>query len=203
MPLQRKCLKESSNIADSQYGLMQKLHCFSWSAFLIFVLLIASLASAQMTVDSHNVMPGGTAVFIINVSNTGETPLNPVKVIDTLPIGMSYVTDDRNPKGQSTGSEVIWPNVGPVDIGESTAIHLLTKIDRRATGRLINHVSVIGSPVPDGYEVTNIDKEYVDVKQPPRSPKVIQNIEAIELGNQLALANRNGMATNNIKIVCV
>ena len=51
------------------------------------------------------------------------------------------------PKGQTTGSEVIWPNVGPIDIGDSTAIHLLTKIDPSAMGRLTNNVSVIGTPV--------------------------------------------------------
>lgn len=175
------------------------LHSSIKGAMLISALIM--IGSAQMTVDSHDVSPGGTASFTISVSNTGETPLNPVKVIDTMPEGMSYVADDRIPKGQVNGNEITWPNVGPIDIGESTAIHLLTKIDHRSTGRLTNHVSVTGSPVPDGYDVTSIDEEYVDVKQPPRSSKAIQNMEAIELGNQLALANRNGMATNNIKII--
>ena len=174
------------------------LHCFIKGAMLISALLM--IASAQMTVDSHNVRPGGTAAFTISVSNTGETPLNPVKVIDTLPSGMSYVTDDRNPKGQSVGNEVIWDNIGPIEIGESTAIHLLTKIDQRSTGRLTNNVSVIGAPVPDGYEVTSFDEEYVDVGE-PRSPKIMQNKEEIEIGDQKALANSNGMAANNVKII--
>jgi hypothetical protein len=106
------------------------------------------------------------SIFTLNISNTGETPLNPVKVIDTLPRGMSYLTDDRSPKGQVTGNEIMWPNVGPIDIGDSTAIHLLTRIDDNAFGRLTNKVSVIGTPVPEGFNVTSLDEEYVDVKGP-------------------------------------
>jgi len=59
---------------------------------------------------------------------------------------------------------------------------------------------VIGAPVPDGYEVTSFDEEYVDVGE-PRSPKIMQNKEEIEIGDQKALANSNGMAANNVKII--
>lgn len=169
-------------------------------AMIISALLM--IASAQMTVDSHDIRPGGIATFTIRIANTGETPLNPVKVIDTLPTGMSYVTDDGNPKGKSTGNRVIWPNVGPIDIGDSTALHLLTKIDYSATGRLTNNVSVIGTPIPEGYDVTSLDEEYVDVLR-SRLQIVMQNREDIEIGDQMALANNNGKAANNIKIVRV
>jgi uncharacterized repeat protein (TIGR01451 family) len=150
-----------------------------------------------MTVNSHDVMPGCTAFFTINISKTGETPLNPVKVIDTLPRGMSYLTDDRSPKGQVIGNEIMWPNVGPIDIGDSTAIHLLTKIDSNAFGRLTNKASVIGTPVPEGLNVTSLDEEYVDVKE----HRVRRNIEHNIIGDQIAIGISNGRATNNIKMV--
>jgi uncharacterized repeat protein (TIGR01451 family) len=185
----------SDNCPDHRYDCMRKLYCTIEGILLVSALLLT--ASAQMTVDSHDVMPGGPAVFTIRISNTGETPLNPVKLIDTLPKGMSYVTDDSDPKGQPTGSELIWPNVGPIDIGDSTAIHLITKIDPGATGRLTNKVSVIGTPLPEGYNVTSLDEEYVDV----REPKIKRNDERTEIGDQVALATGNGRATNNIKVV--
>jgi uncharacterized repeat protein (TIGR01451 family) len=170
---------------------------------IVGILLTSALfmiSSAEISVDSHDVRPGGTAVFTINVSNTGETPLNPVKVIDALPKGMSYVADDRIPKGHPDENKVTWPNIGPIDIGESTAIHLLTKIDHGATGRLTNNVSVIGSPVPDGYDVISFDEEYVDIER-PRSTRTMQKREDRIIGDKLALANHNGQAANNIKIV--
>lgn len=180
---------------DHRYDCVRKLYCTIGGILLISVLLLT--ASAQMTVDSHDVMPGGSAVFTISVSNTGETPLNPVKLIDTLPKGMNYVTDDGDPKGHPTGSAIIWPNVGPLDIGGSTAIHLITKIDPGATGRLTNKVSVIGSPVPEGYNVTSLGQEYVDI----REPKIRRNVERTKIGDQVAMAIGGGRATNNIKVV--
>jgi uncharacterized repeat protein (TIGR01451 family) len=195
MYLKKYFLIMSDDDPDRQYDCVRKLYCTIEGILLISVLLLT--ASAQMTVDSHDVMPEGTAVFTIRVSNTGETPLNPVKLIDNLPKGMSYVTDDSDPKGQPTGSEIIWPNVGPIDIGVSTAIHLITQIDPSATGRLTNKVSVIGTPVPEGYNVTSLGEEYVDVKE----PKVRRNVERTKIGDQVAMATGNGRATNNIKVV--
>lgn len=163
---------------------------------LACAILIISAASAEMSVKSHHVRPGGNALFTINITNTGETPLDPIEVIDTLPKGMSYVSDDRNPSGLSKSNKVIWPNVGLLDVGESTPIHLITKIDPTATDRLTNRVSVTGSPVPEGYNVTSFDEEYVD----PMSIRGPRNRGLIKMGDQSAVALGGGISANNIKI---
>lgn len=182
---------------EKRSGYLQK-QLRAWGiAFLIGMLLIIAPAFADIAVNSHQVRPGGTAIFTINITNTGETPLNPVKVIDTLPKGMSYVTDDRNPRGQSEGNKVIWPNVGALGIGDSTYIHVITKVDRNTAGRLNNTVSITGTPVPEGYNVTDLDEEYIDVM----APKARLNKELISIGDQNAVAFGSGRSTNNIRII--
>lgn len=186
----------SAGMITHQFCLALKQHGAWMIASLVCAFLIISAASAEMNIKSHHVRPGGNALFTINITNTGETPLNPIEVIDTLPNGMSYMSDDRNPGGLSKGNKVIWPNVGPLDVGESTPIHLITKIDPTATDRLTNRVSVIGSPVPEGYNVTSFDEEYVDPIAAPAS----RNQGLIKIGDQSAVALGWGISANNIKI---
>ena len=180
-----------------------QVNCQSrWFAFLISLFLLTAVASAGIQANHHHVRPGGIAAFTINVSNTGETPLNPVKVIDTLPKGMSYITDDNKPKGVPESNKIIWPNVGPLDLNESKFIHVFTKVDKNAAGRLTNNVTVIGTPVPDGYDVVSSDEENVDVLPPKECcNRVSHNYESITLGNQNAHAFGGGIATNNIRII--
>lgn len=51
-----------------------------------------------------------------------------------------------NPKGMSIGNDIMWPNIGHLSLGESKSIHLITRIGDNAIGRLINRVSVTGTP---------------------------------------------------------
>jgi uncharacterized repeat protein (TIGR01451 family) len=129
-----------------------------------------AMSSSAIATESHLVRPGGSAIFTINVTNTGETPLNSIEIIDTLPRGMSYISDDNDPKGLVKGKKVIWPKIGPLDIGESKLIHITARIDKSSRGRLTNGVSVVGFPMPSGYSIRSLDKEYVNV-EPPKTPR--------------------------------
>lgn len=155
-------------------------------AALIMLLLLASQSGASLSVKSDRpvLRQCDIATFNITVSNSGETPLDPVRMVDTLPPGMSYVSDDRSATVQ--GREIVWSNVGRLDTGESTPVHLVTQIDPCTRGRLENLVTVTGTP-PTGYNVTDNDTEDIFVAASAKK-KSAWNRDRIGLGDQKALA---------------
>jgi uncharacterized repeat protein (TIGR01451 family) len=94
--------------------------------------------------------PGETINFTINVTNTGEVSLNPVKVVDVLPAGLVYVYDNQS--GSVSGNTITWANVGPLGPAASTHILLQASIDGSVLGYLTNHVNATGTP-PRGDKV--------------------------------------------------
>ena len=88
--------------------------------------------------------PSTNVNFTITVTNTGDCQLDPVAVVDTIPAGMSYVSDDSG--GNIAGNTVTWDNLGPMTALESKAIHLVLHIDKGAEGELNNTVHVEGKP---------------------------------------------------------
>jgi uncharacterized repeat protein (TIGR01451 family) len=115
--------------------------------------------------------PSTNVTFTITVSNTGDCILDPATVVDTLPTGMSYVSDDSGGVENPTGT-ITW-NVGPLPIGSRT-IQLVAHVDMDAAGVLNNTVEVSGSP-PSGDPVTDSDYAEVEVTV-LESVDVIQNI---------------------------
>jgi len=91
--------------------------------------------------------------FTIIVTNTNGSVLDPVIVVDTLPDGMSYVSDDSS--GTVAGDTITW-DIGPIASGHATTIHLVARIDGDELGTLINTVTATGTP-PEGDDV-----EYTD-----------------------------------------
>ncbi len=94
---------------------------------------ICSDIEVTKTVDPTQGEPGTTVNFTITVENTGNCILDPVKVVDTLPTGMSYV--NALPSPDNVSSVVItWDNVGPLAAnGGSATINLIANIDEIAS----------------------------------------------------------------------
>ena len=97
--------------------------------------------------------PCTNVTFNITVTNEGESPLNPVEVVDTIPAGMSYVSADPVPDSfveNANGTwTVTWANVGPLDPAESTDIVLIAHIDEDVS-ELASPMGVLGVlSVPD------------------------------------------------------
>ncbi|MGB7000572.1 MAG: DUF11 domain-containing protein [Halobacteriota archaeon] len=88
--------------------------------------------------------PCTNVTFTINVTNTGDCTLDPVKVVDTLPEGMSYVSSD--PPADTYDGSIIWDDVGSLDVNESTTITLVAHIDSGPAGTLTNNVVATGIP---------------------------------------------------------
>ncbi len=151
---------------------------------LFFTLSVTSSFSLDVDVSPSYLRPCSTAMFTINVTNSGETPLDPVKVEDVLPLGMNYLSDDRG--GSAKGDSISWSNVGPLDVGESTPIRLATRIGPCVSGKLENFVEATGTP-PTGYDVTDNDTEKLIILSD--SPGAgLTNQEDISIGDQMAVA---------------
>jgi uncharacterized repeat protein (TIGR01451 family) len=102
--------------------------------------------------------------FTITVTNTNGCTLNPVIVVDTLPNGMSYVSDNSSGVESPTGT-ITW-NLSSMDSGESVTIELVARIDSGASGTLTNVVNATGTP-PEGEDVIDSDSANVVVIVPP------------------------------------
>jgi uncharacterized repeat protein (TIGR01451 family) len=107
---------------------------------------------------------GSTNVtFTITVTNTGDSTLNPVKVVDTLPAGMSYISS--SPAADSHDVTIVWNDItngaGLVK-GASTTIKLVAHIDEGAAGMLENEVCITGTP-PAGADVHDCDTVEIEV----------------------------------------
>jgi uncharacterized repeat protein (TIGR01451 family) len=143
--------------------------------------------------------PGSLINFVIDVTNTGTMPLNQLRVVDHLPDGLSYVSDNRS--GSASGRTIIWNTLPSLNVGESISIELAARIDPDASGKLTNlaEATAIRSSEKQeevsnsGYSTVRV----VDVKE----LKVRQNVERAKIGDQVAMATGNGRATNNIKVV--
>ncbi len=104
--------------------------------------------------------PGTTITFTINVTNTGDCTLNPVKVVDTLPAGLNYISS--YPMASTHDGSVIWNNVGPLAADASKTLTLVAQIGNDAPALLNNSVTVTGTP-PTGGNVTASDTAKVIV----------------------------------------
>lgn len=150
---------------------------------LAFALVPTSMSSLNISASPSHLHPGGIARFAIDVTNSGETLLDPVAVEDKLPAGLSYISDDRG--GLARGRNITWENLGRLDMGNSTRLHLVTRIGLGTIGKLENLVAVTGTP-PTGYNVTDNDTEDIFVTAPAKEPT--GNMESLDIGDQMALA---------------
>jgi uncharacterized repeat protein (TIGR01451 family) len=153
------------------------------------------MSSLDVTTLPAHLSSSDIATFIIDITNTGETTLDPVTAQDILPVGMSYVSDNRG--GLAQGQKVTWHNIGRLEIGASTQIKLVTRIDPCTTGRLENFVTVTGTP-PTGYDVTDNDTADLFVNAPAKKRAV--NEESLVMGDQSSSAINSASATNNRRI---
>ncbi len=154
-------------------------------ASLVFVLAFVSTSqsSLDVTTDAEHLSSGDIAAFSIDITNTGETPLDPVTVQDTLPVGMSYVSD--NCGGLAEGQRIDWQNIGRLEVGGSTQIKLVARIGPGIRGWLTNFVTVTGTP-PTGYNVMDNDTARLFVKAPAKRRSV--NEDSLVVGDQSAFS---------------
>jgi uncharacterized repeat protein (TIGR01451 family) len=114
------------------------------------------------------VTPGTLVNFKLIITNTGNTLLNPVSIVDNLPVGLTYANVSsilpdlvtNNPDGSTT---LLWFNIGPLNVGESKTI-LFGAVFNGDASSARNVVIVTGIP-PYGPPVSHEDSATV-TKQP-------------------------------------
>lgn len=102
--------------------------------------------------------------FEIEVANSGSLALNPVKVVDILPTGLTYLSDDAG--GSAAGKVITWNNVGPLASGDFIHIHVVAFIDGDQFGNLTDYANATGTPTV-GDNVTSNDTAVVDALYNP------------------------------------
>ena len=119
----------------------------------------AANISIEKEADPAFAQASDPVTFRINVSNTGQLNLTSVQVDDTLPQGMSYLSDDSN--GTASGLLVSW-NLGFMEPGESRLIGLAARVDEDASGVQINTARV-SAATENGTPVSALDIAEVDI----------------------------------------
>ena len=160
--------------------------------------------SVNKVADPPDVAPASNVEFTITVPNTGDCTLDQVRVVDTLPAWMSYVSSSPAADTRHDGT-IIWNNVGPLDPGASKTITLVALIASDASGTLTNAVTVTGTSSM-GEEVTDSDTVTVTVLartiEPPTKTLIdvtteIKSDGIVIEGEQFGWMTGNGNLFNN------
>jgi uncharacterized repeat protein (TIGR01451 family) len=108
---------------------------------------------------------GSRVRFKINVTNTGNTTLDSITILDELPIGLSYISDNRN--GLVSGREIKWDISGPFNPGANILINITAEIDQSASGILVNLAVATGNSVIGNHEkVGSSTRSVIKILQP-------------------------------------
>ena len=151
-----------------------------------------------------DVAPASNVEFTITVPNTGDCTLDPVRVVDTLPAWMSYVSS--SPAADTHDGTIIWNNVGPLDPGDSKTITLVARIASDASGSVTNAVMVTGTNLTTGVNVTDSDTVTVTVLAKTIEPSTktlidvtteIKSDGIVIEGEQFGWETGNGNLLNN------
>ncbi len=103
---------------------------------------------------------GESTIFTLIVTNTGQVPLDPVEVVDTLPVGLTYAdaastVPDTVVVNPDSTTVITWNNVGRLAVGESRTI-TFAAIFNGEEPMPINIVEATGTP-PNGFPVSDDD----------------------------------------------
>ena len=130
------------------------------------------LQKVTLNTDINVPSPGGIVYFRLTITNTGAMNLNPVKLNDYLPDGLTYRPGSSTVGGvphepdSITGSPQIltWNNIGSMNPTDTIIVEFQATVDAGRTGTFINRAEVIGtSRIGD---VTDSDTSTVGVKGP-------------------------------------
>ncbi len=117
---------------------------------------------------SGTAVAGGTATWVITVSNNSETPSPALlTVVDSLPAGLSFVSA-AGPGWTctSTGQDVTCTGGGQLDRGERAQIQIVTTIVG-AAGADLHNVAVVSASGPELSSANNTDDASAFVNPAP------------------------------------
>lgn len=116
--------------------------------------------------DHKEVLVNQTFVYQLTVTNKGETALTNVKVTDTAPQYVQFLTADKGTIANNSWSYTI-PNL---KVGESIDIAITAKVTSEVTGRIKNTACVDAPTVPGNPD--DCDDATVEVPPTPEAPTI-------------------------------
>jgi uncharacterized repeat protein (TIGR01451 family) len=127
--------------------------------------LVTPLSDLSVTKDvsAAEVRAGQQLTYTLSYANAGPTTSDPTTVTDTLPAGVTYVSDD-------TGCDVtalpeISCDVGSLAQGDSGSVEIVVSVDRETRGQIENTASIDG-PNEDHDPSDNEDSATTQVNAP-------------------------------------
>ncbi|MFD2472971.1 DUF7927 domain-containing protein [Amycolatopsis silviterrae] len=99
-------------------------------------------------VDKANALPGDQLTYTVTLENTGNIPVPPVTVTDTLPPGTTFVSADTT-SGTVSGTGPLQWHPTAIPAGSRVTLTVHTRIDDATIGTtLINRAKVTEGPPP-------------------------------------------------------
>ena len=147
--------------------------------------------------------PSTNVNFTINVTNTGEAILNPVKVVDTLPYGLNYVSS--YPAGASAaGNTITWNNIGTLNVGQRRLVYILAHINGSRFGLLKNLVNATGT-TSSGGKVWDVSNASVQAFRPAisivKTANLSEGAPSTRINFTLQVSNTGNVTLNPVKVV--
>lgn len=137
--------------------------------------------------------PNSNVTFIINVTNSGKTVLDPIRITDTLPLGMEHVSDNMSATVSGRIASAVIPGI--LYPGQSLYREIVARFDGNSYSGFENQVNASGTP-PVGKDVWDLDQlplpvitsaikmvKTADIQNPQRMQNVTYTITVTNTGN--------------------
>jgi uncharacterized repeat protein (TIGR01451 family) len=118
----------------------------------------------QKSASSDPVAAGAMLTYTLTVFNDGPSPATGVTVTDTLPAGVSYVSDDGG--CNSSGLPTLVCDLGSIGAGASASVAVVVTVDGGlSAGTQLSNSATAGGDQPDPDDGNNDAQETVDVER--------------------------------------
>lgn len=129
--------------------------------------------------------PNSNVSFILNVTNTGKTVLDPIRIIDTLPLGMEHVSDNISATVSGRTVSAVIP--GALYPGQSLYREIVARFDGSSYSGFENLVNASGTP-PVGRDVWDLDQLPL--------PEITSGIKMVKTANNTSPQRNQNVAYN-------
>ncbi len=105
------------------------------------------------TLDTDDVVAGGTAVWTVTVTNNGPSSATNVVVTDDLPAGLTFVAGDSSALCDEDSTGLVSCNVPGLAVGDSAELTITTDVDDTLNGSITNSATAVADEADsDGAE---------------------------------------------------
>lgn len=146
--------------------------------------------------------PNSNVTFIINVTNTGKTVLNPIRISDILPYGMEHVSDNMSAIVSGRAVSAVVPGI--LYPGQSLYREIVARFDGKSYSGFVNQVNATGTP-PVGKDVWDLDQIALpDITSSIKMVKTANNTSPLRNENvsyNITVTNTGNLTQETVRVV--